>query len=474
MKVPSLFVFLIGGLLACTRLPPQTSELEIGLPESFSSSGEIALPSQWWEAFEDPVLDALVVRALSRNFSLLSAWDRLAQAEAVADRAGAARFPSLELRADAARSESRGPSGTLTTGQQTRSFKRFSMGLGAAYEVDLWGRIGSEREAAAYALKASEEDLQAAAISLSAQVATTWYRLVEQYGQLALLDRQLKVNTQVSDLVALRFRHGRVRAADVLRQRQLVESSRGEITQAQSRAGVLEHQLAVLLGYPPATRVSARPTQLTPLPLLPDTGLPAEWIQRRPDIRRAEYQLLAANEEVGVAVSKRFPRLSFSAQLNSSSESMRNLFDNWLSTLAANLVAPIVDGGSRRAEVRRTLAVLSQGLNDYRQIVLNAMAEVENALIQEENQRALIASLEKQLVLSTEVLARTRDSYLQGAEDYLRILDFLLTHQAIERNLLQSRREALEFRIALHRALGGAWEMNRPPQARAFGTAFNE
>lgn len=440
------------------------------LPEHFSRSGDAAVQAAWWKAFQDPVLDALVTRALSDNFSLKSAWDRLDQAAAVAERAGAARYPTLDLQTDAARSESRGAAGTLSTGFQTRSFDRFSLGLRAAYELDLWGRIGSEKEAAAFDLRASEEDLQAAAISLSAEVADTWYRLVEQYGQRELLNRQLRVNTQILAFVTFRFRRGRVRAADVLRQRQLVESSRGEIALAQSRTRVLEHQLAVLLGKPSATRVSARPTQLIPLPPLPETGLPAERVQRRPDIRSAQSKLLAANEQVGTAVANRFPRLSFSAQINSSSESIGQLFDNWLSTLAANMVVPMIDGGRRRAEVRRSLAVLSQRLNDYRQRVLEAMTEVENALVQEANQREFISSLNTQLALSTQVLERTRDSYLQGAEDYLRVLEFLLSHQALERSLLQAQREALAFRIALHRALGGGWRMNRPLQAAVIRT----
>ncbi len=468
-----MIFLMMSGLLSCKNLLPRI-EPSLTLPESFSVSGDAPLKSRWWEALEDPILDALIVRALSDNFSLLSAWDRLDQATALAVRMGAARFPTLDLQADASHSESRGSSGTLATGQQTRSFKRFSTGLRAEYELDLWGRIASEKEAAAFELEASKEDLQAAAISLSAEVADTWYRLVEQYGQIELLNRQLSVNTQVLEFVTFRFRRGQVRAADVLRQRQLLESSRGEIVLAQSRTRVLEHQLAVLLGRPPATRVSARPTRFIPLAPLPETGLPAEWILHRPDIRSAQARVFAANEAVGTAIANRFPRLSFSTQINSSSESIDKLFDNWLSTLAANILAPIIDGGSRRAEVRRTLALLSQNLNDFRQTVLTAMAEVENALIQEAKQREWITSLNKQLALSTQVLERTRDSYLQGAEDYLRVLDFLLSHQALERSLLQAQREALAFRIALHRALGGGWEMNPPHQTKVIETASRQ
>ncbi len=455
-------------MLSCIPKPAQVAS-PVSAPEQFSSSGKAQISDQWWLSFDDPGLNYLMDQALSHNFSLRSAWDRLAQKEALVQREGAARSPTLDFQANASRTETRGSAGTLTTGQQSRSFKRFFVGLSTNYELDLWGRIASTHEAAKLDLKASEEDLQAAAITLSSQVAFSWFQWLEQKGQLELLAKQIKTNEQVLELVTFRFRRGQVGATDVLQQRQLIEASRGDMASAQSKAKVLRHQLAILLGRPPSflpsLSVSEQESKLTTMPSLPETGLPAELIQRRPDIRSAYFRLLAADQSLAAAVSNRFPRISLTAQINSSGQAVRDLFDNWLTTLAANLVGPIIDGGSRRAEVDRTRALLSERLNDYGQVILEALGEVENALIQERQQHLLIQSFDKQLKLSRQVLEQTQENYRQGGADFLRILDVLLTQQALERSLLQARREAKGFRVNLYRALGGGWKLDRPVQA---------
>lgn len=434
----------------------------IAVPTQFSKSGKAQIADRWWLSFNDPTLNRLMDQALSDNFNLKSAWDRLAQKEALVQRDGAARSPTLDFQANASRTETRGGSGTLNTGQRSLSFDRFFVGLSTNYELDLWGRIASIHEAAKLDLKASEEDLQAAAMTLSSQIALNWFQLVEQYGQLELLKKQLETNEQVLELVTFRFHRGQVGATDVLQQRQLIEARRGDLLTAQSKAKVLEHQLAILLGQAPGSALAGQERQLTTMPPLPETGLSADLIQRRPDIRSAYFSLLAADQSVATAIANRFPRISLSAQINSSGQAVQDLFDSWLNTLAANIVGPIIDGGLRRAEVDRTQALLSERLNDYRQIILEALAEVENALIQEQQQHQLIESLSKQLKLSKQVLEQTQDNYRQGGADFLLILDVLLTQQALERSLLQARREEIGFRVNLYRALGGGWVLNRP------------
>ncbi len=385
----------------------------------------------------------------------------MAQAEAAARKEGAGRYFVLDGELSASRTYSKRTSGSSGVAPRTNS-STFLIGLLASYELDLWGRVRSTQQAALFDVHVSEEDLHAAAITLSAQVATTWYQLVEQYGQLELLNRQLETNEQVLDLVVFRFRHGKVEAVDVLQQRQLVESIKGDLANTKSRTKVLEHQLAILLGLSPETQVAEPMTQLVQLPPLPDTGIAADLIQRRPDIRRAYYNVLASDQRVASAIADRFPRISLSARVNTSSGKVRNLFDNWLATLAANMIAPIIDGGSRRAEVNRTKAIASERLNDYGEIILNSLGEVENALSQEQKQRDFIESLNKQLEISHLVIQRLRDSYTHGAVDYLRVLTALLSNQELERNILQAWRQLIEFRIDLCRSLAGGWVMNKP------------
>ena len=445
------FVLLVFA--GCTTVPLRDPDA-VPLPADFSGSGADNLPEHWWESFGDAVLDRLIEQALAQNFSLQSVWARLDQAAAVERIASAELYPSLDVDGSAGRSWSHNSRGTTTN--------VYLIGAMAGYEVDLWGRIDSNSKAATLDRQASEAELTAAAISLSAEVASTWYQLVEQYGQQALVSSQLETNTRVLELITLRFRRGKVGATDVLQQRQLAESNRGELANVQSLIGVLEHRLAILLGVTPDSRVTEPQDELIDLPPLPVTGIPVELVQRRPDLRQGFYSLQAADQRTAAAVADRFPRINLLGRSDSTSSDADDLFNNWLSNLTANLVAPVIDGGRRRAEVDRTRAVTEQSLSDYRQQLIDALGEVEDALLREQQQRAFIDSLDKQLVLSRQVIGRVRDSYLYGAVDYLRVLDVLITDQNLERSRLTAQRELIDNRIALCRALAGGWTLERP------------
>ena len=204
---------------------------------------------------------------------------------------------------------------------------------------------------------------------------------------------------------------------------------------------------------------------LVDVPALPVTGVPAQQLQQRPDVRQGWLSLLAADQRVAVAIADRFPRLSLSASATSSSDKARDLFNDWLGNLSANLLLPVIDGGRRRAEVDSRRAVAAEALDNYRQTLVQAFAEVEDALVQERQQQAFLASVDKQLRLSTLAIQRLRDSYRNGAVDYLRVLTALVSQQSLERTQIQARRQLIEFRINLYRALAGGWQPPRPPLA---------
>jgi NodT family efflux transporter outer membrane factor (OMF) lipoprotein len=423
------------------------------LPAHFSATGTEVPAEQWWTSFDDPILNELVVQAFSGNPGLQAAWARLTQAEAVARRVGAALAPTLDASGRAAHLRN-GEGGT------TRSTDTVFFGLAAAYEVDLWGRIRSERDAAVLDAVASREDIQAAAQTLAARVASTWFQLVEQYGQLELLDRQLRTNEQILELVTMRFRRGQVGAADVLQQRELIEANHGQQAQVKAQAGVLTHALAILRGLPPDRAVAARIAVLPELPTLPETGVPAELIRRRPDLVSASNRVMAADQRTASALAERFPRLSLSARLESESSRSADLFANWLANLAGNLSGPLLDGGRRQAEADRTAAAAKEALHLYGQTVLVALAEVEDALVREEGQRQFLFRLVRQLEIAELVTERVRYRYLRGTEEYLRVLNALLTQQVLERNRLTAHRQLLQERIDLCRALGGGVLVN--------------
>lgn len=463
---------LILTLLAvsCAAPKPEVKPLA-AVPRSFSTSGTEVLPDQWWLTFNDPALNALIEQALAENFSLRSVWDRLAQAEASARRAGADLWPSVTGSFDAARSRSE-VNGRVP--DEIVNATDLSLDAVASYEVDLWGRVRSTRDAAALDVLATHEQLQAAAITLSAQVAGAWYTLVEQRTQVGVLERQTKANEDVLEVITARWRSGQANAADVLRQRQLVESSHGDLVLARANVTLLEHQLAILLGKAPKASVAPEQAALPDPDPLPDPGLPSDLIQNRPDIRQAYYSVMAADRRVAVAVADRYPRIGISASINTGGDEWRDLFNNWMGTLAANAVAPLFDAGARKSEVDRTRAVVSESLNNYGQAVLNALGEVEDALEKERRQRDYIISVDKQLDLSRRTIERIRDSYLYGAVNYIDILQALVSQQALERSQLQARRELLQFRIDLCRALGSGWSLPKPEPAILKKAELNE
>jgi outer membrane protein TolC len=217
----------------------------------------------------------------------------------------------------------------------------------------------------------------------------------------------------------------------------------------------------VLLGMPPDQAPQVTAKVFRELPPLPETGLQSLLLERRPDVRAAWLRLEAADQRVAAAVADRFPRLSLTGRTNTTDEHIEDLFDDWLATIAANLLAPLIDGGQRRAEVERSQAVAAENFHIYGQTVLEALAEVENTLIQEQRQQEHLVSITRQLELAEQAFGRIRDRYLNGAEDYQRVLGALLSKQLLQRTQLLAQRELFVNRINLCRALAGGWELSR-------------
>ncbi|MGQ0793561.1 MAG: efflux transporter outer membrane subunit [Deltaproteobacteria bacterium] len=469
------FILLAISLLPSCAALPKSVESPAQMPKAFSEAGEAALAERWWRGFNDPSLDKLIEEALAGNFNFLAVWDRLAQAEAIAKRQGALLLPEIAAEAGSSARKRDDGGGDFSSGGGGSS-NGLDLGLVASYEIDLWGRVRSARDAARLDAASSREDAQAAAITLSAEVAGAWYELATAYGQLRLLGEQFETNSRILELVTLRFRRGQVGAADVIRQRQLVESLEGLKKTAEAAAAALNNRLAVLLGRTAgrALYTTNSSPELAELPPIPATGIPAHIIQRRPDVKRAYYGVLAADRRAAAALADRLPRLSIVAEAGASGGNLRDLFDNWALNLAANLLAPLFDAGARKADVERSRAAVSESLNLYGQAIVAALGEVETALAQERRQRELILSLERQLKLSAQVMERTRGSYIKGAADYLRVLEATVTHQSLERDYLDARGGLLGFRINLYRALAGGWEMDAPPPKGLGGVPAGE
>jgi NodT family efflux transporter outer membrane factor (OMF) lipoprotein len=431
----------------------------VTVPQTFSTSGTAPLPENWWQAFEDKALDALIEKALTDNFDLQSAWDRLAQAHAVARQTDASLWPQASAQAGASRSRREANGDTTYT-------SLYSIGVAASYEVDLWSYLRSTQRAAWLDVQASQDAAETAAITLSATVANTWYQLAEAKALLRIARDQVETNKKVLNIVTVQFRNGAAAAADVLRQRQLVASTEATVISAEETAALLQYTLSVLIGTEPRLAWQQAEIDLPALPPMPDPGVPSQVLLRRPDVRLAYRQVQAADQRLAAAIADQYPRLSLSANVETTAPSIRELFDDWLANLAGNLAQPLIDAGRRKAEVQRQEAIVSERMHAWSQAILEALQDVEAALTQEQQQARLLANLNVRLPLARQTYERNRERFIKGQTDYIRVLESLQSLQALELSVVRAQRTLIQHRIDLYRSIAGPGDVSHPALAR--------
>lgn len=426
--------------------------------------GDAPMPERWWRDFGDPRLDALVDRALSGNFQLRAAYARIEQARAVARQAASGKWPQIDASASAQRASNR-----VFFGPNTFEFtqNQYRVSASAAYEVDLFRRIGSQADAASLDVAATRDDLEAMALSIAAETAEAWFDLVLQRQRRALLEQQLQTNETFVELVKLRFERGLgVSAVDVLQARSQVAAVRAQLALSDALEQVAAHRLALLVGVAPGSLDVDPGDTLPALPPLPRTGVPADLLLRRPDVRAMRRRVEAADHRYAAAIAARLPRLSLQGEVFSSAKSVTDLIAKPLYNLAGNLLGPLFDGGRRAAEADRARAAVDELTASFGQILLAALLEVENALALEKGQAAHIAELERQVEISRGVLRETRSRYRDGLTDFLPVLNALSALHASEQQLLAARRQLISYRIQLCRALGGTWTSQLARESR--------
>ncbi len=414
----------------------------------FSESGETEMPDRWWMAFGDPGLDFYVEQALGENFDLAVAVHRLQAARALARREASDLLPDLD-----------GVFGTDTTFGPGPTQTRINLGFETSYQVDLWGQIRSRVDAERFRADATQADYHAVALSLAASVTQTWYSLIEAYAQLELLDEQLETNRAGLKSQELRFGVGDEGGApDVLRQLQLVESTLEQVVVARARVEVLEHQLAVLTGQEPQSASFNPGADLPELPPLPYAGLPSELLQRRPDVRAIYLRFVAADRDLASAISAQYPRLNIGGSLINSATSSQNLLRDWFLSIGSQLVAPIFDGGQRRAEVDRTSALVCQRFNELRQATLVAFQEVEDNLALERYQIQRLERLASQVGYAKQASEQLFERYIIGTASYLDYLSSIQSQQRLQREIISARLDLILIRVGLYLAIAGDFD----------------
>ncbi|MFV8783672.1 efflux transporter outer membrane subunit [Microbulbifer sp. SA54] len=467
-RATSAACFLLLTACAVQPLPPKLPEQALGLPASFSSSGSAPVSQRWWRSFGDPQLAELVELALHSSPDLQATYWRLQQAAAAADQARSGFWPRLSGSLENTEQRRASSNGFDFSGGENEG-NSWSGTLAAAYEVDLWGRVRSGARAAEAARLAQEENLNTAALTLAAEVSATWMQLEEQWGQIRLLEQQLENNRKTLRALELRFGSGVSAAADVLQQRQLVQQSIQELDQSRANLEVLRVQLAALLGVAPQNLPAAalQYDRLPALPALPETGIPAKLLLRRPDVKRAERDLLQGHYLARQAWAERLPSLSLSLFFSGGGKSISDIAEDWLLNLSAALEGVIFDGGALSAAKRQQQAVEQERWAAFRNTVTRALSEVEQALVNEDAIAVRISHLEERVQLADLITVRQRRAYSLGAVDFLNVLSATNNQQSLERQLLTARRELLENRVTLYRALSGGLQAGDLPQPPA-------
>lgn len=461
------------GLLHSVETKPAPP---VPLPEGYSQASAERDPAvRWWTTFEDPRLEKVVAAALSDNLGLAQAFTRLDQAQAMLDGANAGYWPTIT--ADAGVTGARNvfnfgnrapmpdPNAEPSDGTIVVTNVQYNLSLGASYEVDLWGRVHSLANAAELDLAATQQDVQAAVMSVTAQAAELWFQLEEAVATERLLLDQVERNETQLELMELRFSQGLANAVDVFQQRQALAASKTQLPPVRGMRRTLENSLAILLGMAPGSPLPAElGAGLPALPALPAVGLPAGLVGQRPDVRAAQLRVVAADHRIGAALAARFPAIRLSASTGFRAFDLADLFKNWIWNLVAGLTAPIFDGGRLAANQRLAEAQMRDRVAGYGQVVLTAFSEVENAMALEASQQAYVVELEAQLEAARKTWEEAYSRYANGLSEYLPVLTALREVQALERAQIAAQRQLLSYRIQLHRALGGAWmsEVERP------------
>ena len=432
-----------------TAAPRDVGELQ-PLPEAYASAPESETLSgsadAWWLSFGRDDLNALQSLALSDNLDIAQAWARLRQSEASALQAGADLYPHVSLGSAYARAwRERGDV----------AVNDYSAQLSLSYELDLWGKIRAGQQAAGTQALASAEDLQSTALAVSASVAERWIEMIDAYQRIALLQAQLEVNATQLELVELRFQTSKASALDVYQARHTIARTRSQLPEVEARLALSKHALNLLLGRASGATLVIDWDAAPELPPVPPTGVPSDLLGQRPDVRAAWLQIESADWNVAEAKAARLPSLALTAGASTGARQFEDLFDDWLAHLAANLTAPILDGGRRRLKVEKQVAAADQAVAAYREVVLNALKEVEDALVSEQQAREQLEAIRAELELARQTLREARNRYANGLSDYLNVTSALVSVQGLERDQITQVANQFKARIALHKALGG-------------------
>ncbi len=435
------------------------------VPEQYSTQSDegVNVPDTWWTEFGSEQLNRVVSQTLEGNLNLRESWAKIAQACARLRIEGAARLPSIDLQMSGSHFSGLRPGGQFGAGGGSQAdligtggSNFYTMQAALSYEIDLWRRVESKTEAACYELQATREDLDATALTLTGTVVDLWLTIQEQKALLEVIKEQEQVSRTLLELVELRFSTALSTALDVFQQRLQLADILAHPPPIQSRLETSIHNLQTLMGVAPGLICLDLDLEVFKgLPPFPEKGAPVNLICRRPDLRAQYFRLQAADAEVAAAIADIFPRIDTFFSYGFSAISIEDFFKEQVKQVILSLVYPLFDGGRRSGEISRRKAILCEEIWRYANLFLNAMREVEDALVQEKYQFELIQRLEEEIGIAKQNLDQSRFHYINGLTDYLSVITAIQSLQNLQRQIVSERKQLLEYRANLYRALGG-------------------
>lgn len=448
--------------LAGCAVGPNYHRPSVVVPETFREQQGLWKPSSpsdhlpranWWEAYDDPVLNELQgkIEVSSNTLQAAEAQYRQSLAAAAITRAGL--FPAIaaEGSGDRARSAARnGSSGSIGN--------TFAAGLSAGWEFDLWGKVRRSAEAGRATAEASAADLENVRLSLHATLAQTYFALRAADSQQALYARQAEGYRRFLQITENRYKQGVAMRSDVAAAASQLKSVEAQLIDLKLQRSQLEHAIAVLLGQPPSA-FSVAPSELkASIPEVPAV-LPSQLLERRPDIAAAERRLASASAQIGVATGGFFPSISLSGSGGYQSSQSGQLFSapSQVWAVGASASLPLFDTGKVYFQVKQARAAFDASTANYRQTVLNAFQEVEDylsatSLLAEE------AKVQDEAVEAARLSASiSLNQYQAGTVTYLNVVTAMATQLSAERNAVELLQRRLTASVQLFKAVGGGW-----------------
>lgn len=468
MRQVFVFIGIFSGITACT-VGPDYERPATDAPAAYRfQDAQAKDPANlvWWTQFGDQELERLIGIALAENKNALIAAARV---EEYYGRYGAQRgqqFPQASLQGQgASQRSSRVSTPRVPVGDVTADV--YSVDLGVSFELDLWGRLRRSSEAARADLLAIEENRRTVILSLVSSVAGSYVNLLNLDRQLEISRSTVKTRADSLRIFDLRFKGGVISEIELQQLRSEYEVALAAIPLLEKQIAQQENNLSLLLGRNPGRIARGVTLDKLVLPVVP-AGLPSDLLERRPDIRQAEQQLVAANARIGVAKAAFYPAISLTGLLGTASEPLSGLFTGaaktW--TYAATVSQPIFTGGTLLGQLAVSEAQQKQALYSYQQTIQNAFGEVENSLVDQAKTREQVAAQRRQVEALGRYAHLARLRYDNGYTSYIEVLDAERSLFQAQLQLAQTQGQLYVALISLYKAMGGGWvdiaELNAP------------